>query len=384
MEFDPGILTKAVHGGTEPEPVTGAIMTPIFQTSTFVQSSPGEHKGFDYSRADNPTRKSLEKALALIEGADFALSFSSGLAAEQAVIQTLEPGSRVLVCDDVYGGTGRLFRTLFAKYGLDFQFVDMKNDDELKSALTPGTRLIWLESPTNPMLKVIDIQKMAKLAKSVGALLVVDNTFPSPVFQSPLELGADLVIHSTTKYIGGHSDLIGGALMMKDPGLHESLKYIQFAAGAVPGPFECFMLRRSIKTLGVRMKQHQENAMLIAEYLESHRKVSTVWYPGLKSHPDHQLACEQMRGFSGMMSFNLNGSYDDVVTFLQSLKIFALAESLGGVESLVNHPEKMTHASVPPELRKKLGIGPNLIRLSVGIESVQDLISDLQHAFERI
>lgn len=384
MEFDPGILTKAVHGGTEPEPVTGAIMTPIFQTSTFVQSSPGEHKGFDYSRADNPTRKSLEEALALIEGADFALSFSSGLAAEQAVIQTLEPGSRVLVCDDVYGGTGRLFRTLFAKYGLDFQFVDMKNDDELRSALTPETRLIWLESPTNPMLKVIDIQKMAKLAKSVGALLVVDNTFPSPVFQSPLELGADLVIHSTTKYIGGHSDLIGGALMMKDPGLHESLKYIQFAAGAVPGPFECFMLLRSIKTLGVRMKQHQENAMLIAEYLESHRKVSTVWYPGLKSHPDHQLACEQMRGFSGMMSFNLDGSYDDVVTFLQSLKIFALAESLGGVESLVNHPEKMTHASVPPELRKKLGIGPNLIRLSVGIESVQDLISDLQHAFERI
>lgn len=384
MEFDHGILTKAVHGGTEPEPVTGAIMTPIFQTSTFVQSSPGEHKGFDYSRADNPTRKSLEEALALIEGADFALSFSSGLAAEQAVIQTLEPGSRVLVCDDVYGGTGRLFRTLFAKYGLDFQFVDMKNDDELKSALTPETRLIWLESPTNPMLKVIDIQKMAKLAKSVGALLVVDNTFPSPVFQSPLELGADLVIHSTTKYIGGHSDLIGGALMMKDPGLHESLKYIQFAAGAVPGPFECFMLLRSIKTLGVRMKQHQENAMLIAEYLESHSKVSTVWYPGLKSHPDHQLACEQMRGFSGMMSFNLNGSYDDVVTFLQSLKIFALAESLGGVESLVNHPEKMTHASVPPDLRKKLGIGPNLIRLSVGIESVQDLISDLQHAFERI
>ena len=384
MEFDPGILTKAVHGGTEPEPVTGAIMTPIFQTSTFVQSSPGEHKGFDYSRADNPTRKSLEEALALIEGADFALSFSSGLAAEQAVIQTLEPGSRVLVCDDVYGGTGRLFRTLFAKYGLDFQFVDMKNDDELRSALTPETRLIWLESPTNPMLKVIDIQKMAKLAKSVGALLVVDNTFPSPVFQSPLELGADLVIHSTTKYIGGHSDLIGGALMMKDPGLHESLKYIQFAAGAVPGPFECFMLLRSIKTLGVRMKQHQENAMLIAEYLESHRKVSTVWYPGLKSHPDHQLACEQMRGFSGMMSFNLDGSYDDVVTFLQSLKIFALAESLGGVESLVNHPEKMTHASVPPELRKKLGIGPTLIRLSVGIESVQDLISDLQHALERI
>lgn len=384
MEFDPAILTKAVHGGTEPEPVTGAIMTPIFQTSTFVQSSPGEHKGFDYSRADNPTRKSLEEALALLEGAEFALSFSSGLAAEQAIIQTLDPGSRILVCDDVYGGTGRLFRTLFAKYGLDFQFVDMKNEDELRESLTPETRLIWVESPTNPMLKVIDIRKMADLATSVGALLVVDNTFPSPVFQSPLELGADLVIHSTTKYIGGHSDLIGGALMMKDPGLHDALKYIQFAAGAVPGPFECFMLLRSIKTLGVRMKQHQENALIIAEYLEGHEKVSNVYYPGLKSHPDHQLACDQMRGFSGMMSFNLKGNYPDVVRFLQSLKVFALAESLGGVESLVNHPEKMTHASVPPKLRQKLGIGPDLIRLSVGIESVHDLISDLQQAFERM
>ncbi|MFK7823549.1 MAG: cystathionine gamma-synthase [Oligoflexales bacterium] len=381
MSIDTKFYTTAVHGGAEPEPITGAIMTPIFQTSTFVQSAPGEHKGFDYSRADNPTRAALETALAKIEGAQFGLAFSSGLAAEQAIIQTLEPGSRVLVCDDVYGGTGRLFRKLFAKYGIEFQFIDMASPEEIKNQLTPSTRMLWVETPTNPTLKIIDIEKMAEMAQSVGALLVVDNTFPSPAFQSPLDLGADLVVHSTTKYIGGHSDLIGGAVMSRSKELFEQLKFIQFAAGAVPGPFESFLLHRSIKTLAVRMQQHERNAFAVAEFLSSHPLVDRVFYPGLESHPDHEIARRQMKGFSGMVSFDLKGSYEQVVTFTQGLKVFSLAESLGGVESLINHPERMTHASVPEALRKKLGIGHSLLRLSVGIESSDDLIADLKQAF---
>jgi cystathionine beta-lyase/cystathionine gamma-synthase len=284
------------------------------------------------------------------------------------------------VCDDVYGGTGRLFRRLFAKYNLDFQFIDMANMDEVKKAATANTKLIWVESPTNPTMKVIDIQAMSAVAKSVGAKLVVDNTFASPVFQSPLLMGADIVMHSSTKYIGGHSDMIGGALMMTDKALHEQLKFVQFAAGAVPSPFESFMFLRSIKTLAVRMEQHAKNAQAVAEFLEKHPKAKRVYFPGLKSHPQHELAKKQMSGFSGMVSFDMNGTYDDVVKFLKKLKVFCLAESLGGVESLVNHPEKMTHASVPEELRKKLGIGPTLLRLSVGIEDTADLIADLDQA----
>ncbi|NRA46930.1 MAG: PLP-dependent transferase [Oligoflexales bacterium] len=381
MTIDSKFYTTTVHGGTEPEPRTGAIMTPIFQTSTFVQSAPGEHKGFDYSRADNPTRTALEVALAKIEKADYGLAFSSGLAAEQAIIQILEPGCRVLVCDDVYGGTGRLFRKLFAKYGIDFQFVDMTKPEEIKAQLSDNTSMLWVETPTNPTLKIIDIEKMAEAARSVGALLVVDNTFPSPAFQSPLDLAADIVVHSTTKYIGGHSDLIGGAVMTRSKELFEQVKFIQFAAGAVPSPFESFLLHRSIKTLAVRMQQHERNAFAVAEFLSSHPKVERVFYPGLESHPDHHVAKKQMRGFSGMVSFNLKGSYDEVVKFTQSLKVFSLAESLGGVESLINHPERMTHASVPEALRKKLGIGYNLLRLSVGVESSDDLIADLTEAF---
>ena len=381
MTIDSKFYTTTVHGGTEPEPRTGAIMTPIFQTSTFVQSAPGEHKGFDYSRADNPTRTALEVALAKIEKADYGLAFSSGLAAEQAIIQILEPGCRVLVCDDVYGGTGRLFRKLFAKYGIDFQFVDMTKPEEIKAQLSDNTSMLWVETPTNPTLKIIDIEKMAEAARSVGALLVVDNTFPSPAFQSPLDLAADIVVHSTTKYIGGHSDLIGGAVMTRSKELFEQVKFIQFAAGAVPSPFESFLLHRSIKTLAVRMQQHERNAFAVAEFLSSHPKVERVFYPGLESHPDHHVAKKQMRGFSGMVSFNLKGSYDEVVKFTQSLKVFSLAESLGGVESLINHPERMTHASVPEALRKKLGIGYNLLRLSVGVESSDDLIADLSEAF---
>lgn len=381
MKSEHKFKTIAVHAGTEPEPTTGAIMTPIFMTSTYVQEAPGVHKGYDYSRADNPTREAQEKALAAIEGgATKALAFSSGLAAEQAIIQLLSPGDRVIVCDDVYGGTGRLFRRLYAKYNIDFQFVDMSDHELVQKTLTPTTKLVWVESPTNPTMKVIDIAAMAKIAKSSGALLVVDNTFASPYFQAPLLLGADIVLHSSTKYIGGHSDMIGGCLMTGREDLFEQLKFIQFAAGSVPSPFESFLFLRSIKTLAIRMEQHEKNAMAVAEYLSKHPKIKNVYYPGLKSHPQHELAKKQMCGFSGMVSFDLNGNYEDVLRFLKKLKIFALAESLGGVESLVNHPEKMTHASVPEELRRKLGIGPTLLRLSVGIEDSKDLVADLEQA----
>ncbi len=378
--MEPKSFTIAVHGGAEIEPVTGAVMTPIFQTSTYAQKAPGEHSGYDYSRGTNPTRTVLEAGLAALEGAKYGLAFSSGLAAEQAIMQILDPGGEVLVCDDVYGGTGRLFRKLFAKYNFSFHFVDMSDDAIVREHLSSKTKMIWVETPTNPTLKVINIAKMAEYAKKVGALLVVDNTFSSPMFQSPLSLGADIVVHSTTKYIGGHSDLIGGALMLNDAALFEQLKFVQFAAGAVPGPFECFLLMRSIKTLAIRMVQHEKNAILVADFLASHPRIKKVFYPGLKSHPQYELAKRQMSGFSGMISFDLKGTYEDVAAFIKRLKIFCLAESLGGVESLVNHPEKMTHASVPPDLRKKLGIGPTLVRLSVGIEAGVDLVDDLRDA----
>ncbi|MFY7929809.1 MAG: cystathionine gamma-synthase [Oligoflexus sp.] len=376
----PSDFTKVVHAGVEPDPRTGAIMTPIFQTSTFVQEAPNQHKGWDYSRAGNPTRDALEAAYAALEGARYGLAFSSGLAAEQAIVQILNPGDHVLVCDDVYGGTGRLFRRLFAKYNLTFEFIDMTNPKNVEAALKPNTRMIWVETPTNPLLKVIDIAAMATLAKKAKAVLVVDNTFASPLFQSPLELGADVVVHSTTKYIGGHSDIIGGAIMINDDKLHEQIKFIQFAAGAVPGPLECFLLLRSVKTLAVRMEKHAHNALQVAQFLVEHPKVEKVYFPGLSSHPQHTLALKQMRGFSGMVSYVMKGSYDEVVKSLQRFEIFALAESLGGVESLVNHPEKMTHASVPEDMRRQLGIGPNLIRLSCGIEHAADLIDDIRQA----
>ena len=380
MTVDRASLTTAVHAGAKPEPVTGAIMTPIFMTSTYVQEEPGVTKGYDYSRAGNPTRDAYEAALAELEGAQHALAFASGLAAEQAIIQLLSPGARVVVTDDVYGGTGRLFRRLFAKYGIDFQFVDFADPVALNGALTSATKMVWVETPSNPTMKVVDIAALAAKAKSLGATLVVDNTFASPIFQRPLSLGADIVIHSTTKYIGGHSDMIGGAVMVNDPTLHEQLRFVQFAAGAVPAPLECFLLHRSLKTLAIRMRQHESNAMAVAEVLSRHPKVSRVHYPGLPSDPGHAIAKRQMRGFSGMVSFVHGGSYADVVRFFKGLKIFSLAESLGGVESLVNHPERMTHASVPPELRAKLGIGPQLVRLSCGIEAAEDLVEDLNAA----
>lgn len=384
MSLRPEDFTRCVHAGVEPEPITGAIMTPIFQTSTYVQKAPGVHSGWDYSRAGNPTRDALEASFAALEGAKYGLSFSSGLAAEQAIIQLLDPGSHILVCDDVYGGTGRLFRTLFAKYQLDFEFVDMTDTAALEQKLRPETKMIWVETPSNPLMKIIDIEALSAMAKKNSALLVVDNTFASPVFQSPLEMGADMVMHSTTKYIGGHSDIVGGAVMLSDDSLHEHLKYVQFAAGAVPGPFECFLLLRSVKTLAVRMQQHHVNGLKVANFLEQHKQVEALFHPGLPSHPFHELASKQMRGFSGMLSFRLKGDFEQTTKFVQALKVFELAESLGGVESLVNHPETMTHASVPEALRKELGIGPNLLRLSVGIESADDLIKDLDQAFKAI
>lgn len=374
------IDTLCVHAGVEPEPVTGAIMTPIFQTSTYVQQGPGEHKGYDYSRGGNPTRTALETSLAALERAKHSITFSSGLAAAQAVIQTLDPGAHVVVCDDVYGGTGRLFRRLYAKYGIEFEFVDMRDSAAVGRALKANTKLVWVETPTNPLLHLVDMEAVCALARKAGARTVVDNTFASPIFQSPLALGADIVLHSSTKYLGGHSDLIGGVVMTNDDTLAEQMRFIQFAGGAVNAPQECFLLLRSVKTLALRMHRHHENAVKVAEVLTGIKRFSQVLFPGLTTHPQHALAKKQMTGYAGMVSVRLAGSFDDVKTFFSRLQVFALAESLGGVESLVNHPETMTHASVPPEHRAKIGISSDLIRFSVGIENADDLISDIKQA----
>ena len=377
--------TLCVHAGVEPDATHQAIMTPIFQTSTYVQDYPGQPKTHDYGRAGNPTRDALEQSLAALEGAKYGISLASGLAAVQAVAQLLKPGSHVLVCDDVYGGSGRLFRTLFAQYDIEFDFVNMTMPAaDFKACFKPNTQLVWLESPTNPLLKIIDIAAVSAAAHAAGALVAVDNTFASPIFQSPLALGADIVMHSVTKYIGGHSDIIGGCLMLNDESLHEKLRFIQFAAGAVSAPMDCFLLLRSIKTLAIRMQAHQHNAQRLAEALESMPAFTEVMYPGLASHPQHQLAKQQMRGFSGIVSARLDGDFEQVAKFMQALDLFALAESLGGVESLVNHPESMTHASVPEELRKSLGISSNLLRFSVGIEDAEDLVGDINQALAKL
>ncbi|MFT5572700.1 MAG: cystathionine beta-lyase/cystathionine gamma-synthase [Cryomorphaceae bacterium] len=382
--IDPKLFTTVVHAGTHPDPTTGAVMTPIYQTSTFAQEAPGVHKGWDYSRGTNPSRDALEEALAAIEGAKYAIAFSSGLAAEHAIVQNLNPGDHVLVCNDVYGGSGRLFRTLVGKFGIEFEFIDMSNLDLVESHMRENTRLLWIESPTNPTMQVLDISSLSKIAHKGGAISVVDNTFATPIFQRPLELGADIVTHSTTKYIGGHSDLIGGAVMLNNPEWEEKIRFVQFAAGAVSGPIECFLLHRSIKSLAVRMAKHAENAQKVAEYLNTHPKITATYYPGLPDHPQHVLAQKQMSGFSGVVSCDIDGDLDAATRFTQSLKIFTLAESLGGVESLINHPQQMTHASVPEALRRELGIGESLLRLSVGIEDAQDLIDDLEQALSKI
>jgi cystathionine beta-lyase/cystathionine gamma-synthase len=372
--------TICVHAGVEPEKITGAIMTPIFQTSTYVQDSPGKPKIYDYSRGGNPTRTALELSLAALEGTKHAISFSSGLAAVGAIAQLFNPGDHVLVCDDVYGGTGRLFRKIFAKYNIDFEFIDMSDTKNIDLFFKKNTKLVWIETPTNPLLKLINIEVIAKVAKKFNAITVVDNTFLSPIFQNPIEFGADIVLHSTTKYIGGHSDMVGGCLMLNDDTLADQLKFLQFAGGSVNAPIEAFLLLRSIKTLSLRMKKHHENALIIANEIQNIEIFSEIIFPGLENHPQHALAKKQMRGYSGMISARIKGNFETLKKFVSRLKYFALAESLGGVESLVNHPETMTHASVPLEHRKKLGITSDLLRFSVGIEDAQDLIEDIKTA----
>ncbi len=373
--------TRAIHAGQRPDPTTGAIMTPIYQTSTYVQQSPGKIIGeYDYSRAANPTRAALEANIANLEGGKHGLCFSSGVAATGAVIHLLSSGDKVLLGDDVYGGTNRLFNRVFAQLGIETVMVDMTDLDAVNEAIDERTKLIWLETPTNPTLKIADIKAVAEIAKANKVILAVDNTFATPFLQNPLALGADIVCHSTTKYIGGHSDSIGGVLVTNDADLHKRLKFIQLSEGAVPGIMECFLLLRSTKTLHVRMQRHCENAAKIADHLNNHPKVEKVIYPGLETHPQHELAKRQMCGFGGMITIYIKGGLEESRAMLEKTHLFACAESLGGVESLIEHPAIMTHASVPADQRAKLGITDNLVRLSVGIEGVEDLIADLDQA----
>ncbi|MEO6583504.1 MAG: cystathionine gamma-synthase [Ferruginibacter sp.] len=375
------IATKFIHAGAEPDPSTGAIMTPIYQTSTYVQTAPGQHKGFEYARSQNPTRKALEEALAIIENGKFGLAFSSGVAATDAVIKLLGPGDEVIAANDMYGGTYRLFTKIFEKFGIKFIYVDTTDTENISEAVTPKTKLIWIETPTNPLMNITDIAAVAAIAGASGAWLCVDNTFASPYLQNPLDLGADIVMHSSTKYLGGHSDVIQGALIMNDTSLREQLYFIQKSCGAVPGPMDCFLVLRGIKTLHVRMKQHCENGALIANFLRKHPKVEKVFWCGFEDHPNYAIAKKQMRDFGGMMSFILkDDSIEAATKVLSSTKLFSLAESLGGVESLINHPSVMTHASIPREERIKNGLADGLIRLSVGIEDADDLIDDLKQA----
>ena len=374
--------TRASHVGCDPDPGTGAIMTPIFQTSTFVQESPGKHKGYDYSRTRNPTRTALEENFASLEEGRYGLAFSSGMSAASAIMQLLSAGEHVICGDDVYGGTFRLFDKVLKRYHLEFDFIDLTDHRSLEPHMKANTRLLWLESPSNPLLKITDIEAVAGFAKKHHILTVVDNTFATPFFQKPLMLGADIVMHSTTKYLNGHSDVIGGAVVTNNRGLHEKLGFIQNAVGAVPSPFDCFLVLRGIKTLALRMERHEENAIKIARFLENHPKVRKTLYPGLESHPGHGIAGKQMSGFGGIITFFIRGGLEAARRFLERVEIFALAESLGGVESLIEHPAIMTHASLPKEVREKAGITDELIRVSVGVENVDDLIEDLRKALE--
>ncbi|MCH8274522.1 MAG: cystathionine gamma-synthase [Armatimonadetes bacterium] len=377
-----GFCTRAIHGGLEPDPGTGAIMTPVFLTSTYVQSEPGKHKGYEYSRSGNPTRSALEANLASIEGGNFALAFSSGLGATNTVLNLLKSGDHVVSGDDVYGGTYRLFRNVYEQFGVRFTFVDTSDLDALRDAVTPETKLVWLESPTNPLLKITDLSAASEIAHSAGALCCIDNTFASPFLQRPLELGSDLVVHSTTKYLGGHSDVVGGAVVMNDPEIRARLAFFQNAVGATPGPLDCFLVLRGIKTLGLRMRQHCANAARIASYLAGHSRVEKVYYPGLATHPGHKIARKQMSDFGGIVSLEVKGGLEAARKFVSAAEIFALAESLGGVESLIEIPAVMTHASIPAAERRKAGLADGLVRLSVGIEDVEDLVADLERALE--
>lgn len=373
--------TKYIHAGMTPDPSTGAIMTPIYQTSTYVQEAPTVHKGYEYARSQNPTRTALEEAYAVIENANHALAFSSGVAATDAVLKLLAPGDEVICANDMYGGTYRLFTKVFEKFGIKFVYADATDADNVKNAVTANTKLIWIETPTNPLMNITDIAAVAAIAKAGSILLAVDNTFASPALQNPLDLGADIVMHSATKYLGGHSDVIQGALMMNDKELRDKLYFIQKSCGAVPGPMDCFLVLRGIKTLGLRMKAHCDNGEKIANWLRTNSKVAKVYWPGFADSPGHDVAKKQMKGFGGMISFELkNDSVDEAKRVLSSTKLFSLAESLGGVESLINHPASMTHASIPREERIKNGLSDSLIRLSVGVEDADDLIEDLNVA----
>lgn len=375
--------TKTIHAGLEPDPSTGAIMTPIYQTSTYVQESPGKHKGFEYARTQNPTRQALENNLASLENGKHARCFASGLAAVDAVIKLLKPGDEVISTNDLYGGTYRIFTKVFANYGIKFHFVHMNDPEAVKAKMNSNTKMLWLETPTNPMMNIIDIKALSELGKDHGALVVVDNTFATPYLQHPLSLGADIVVHSITKYLGGHSDTVMGCTVVKESALDEKLGFLQNSCGAVPGPQDCFLVLRGIKTLHVRMDRHCENGRIIAEFLDAHEKVDRVYWPGLPSLPGHEIAQKQMRDFGGMISFVLKGDrMEDAFRTLEKLKLFALAESLGGVESLAGHPASMTHASIPAEERAKTGLSDSLIRLSVGIEDAEDLVADLEQAIE--
>ncbi len=376
--------TLAVHAGFDFDPATGAVMPPIYQVSTYAQSAPGQHQGYEYSRSDNPTRTPLQLAMAELEHAKHGLVFSSGLAAIDAVTNTLRAGDHVLAGDDLYGGTFRLFSKVTAHRGVEFSYAPLYSEEAIRAAIKPNTKLIWFESPTNPMLRLVDIALVSRVAKEQGILVGVDNTFMSPMLQNPLDLGADIVMHSITKYINGHSDVVMGALCVNDTALYERLKFLQNAVGGVPGPMDCFLVLRGIRTLAVRMKQHERGAGAVAAFLSQHPKVEATIYPGLLSHPDHALAVKQQRGFGGMMSFYVRGDLAASTRFLSELKLFKLAESLGGVESLIEHPAIMTHASVPPEQRLALGILDNFIRVSVGIEHEDDLIADLEQALAKV
>lgn len=375
--------TKTIHGGQKHDLAYGSVMPPIYQTSTYSQTTPGGHKGFEYSRTHNPTRSALEKSFASIENGKYGLAFGSGLAAIDAVMKLLKPGDEVISTNDLYGGTYRLFKKIYENFGIKFHFVGMENSSNISSLISEKTKLIWAETPTNPMLNVIDISLLAKIAKNNNLLFAVDNTFATPYIQTPLDLGADIVMHSATKYLGGHSDVIMGALIVNDKKIAEQLYFIQNASGAVPGPQDCFLLLRGIKTLHVRMQRHCENAKKIADFLNSHPKVEKVYWPGLVNHKSHEIAKKQMNDFGGMISFtSKNNDYNKAIKILQKLKIFTLAESLGGVESLSGHPASMTHASIPKKEREKSGVTDSLIRLSVGIEDSEDLIEDLRIALE--
>lgn len=372
--------SQVIHAGVEPEPTSGAVMTPIFQTSTYAQAAPGVTKGYEYSRTDNPTRTVLQANLAALEGAERALVFASGMSAIDAVLNLLRAGDHVIAGDDLYGGTYRIMSRVAVDRGLEFSFVSMQDVAAVRSSMRPNTKLVWIESPTNPLLRLVDIAAVAAVAHEGQALLGVDNTFMSPYFQRPLSLGADIVMHSMTKYLNGHSDVVMGCLMLNDQATYERLKFLQNAVGAVPSPFDCWLVLRGLKTLAVRMDRHASNALRVAEFLESHPRVERVVYPGLASHPDHELSMRQTSGHSGMITFFIKGDIDDAKAFLSRVRLFACAESLGGVESLIEHPAIMTHASVPPDVRASIGLTDTLIRASIGIEAVEDIIDDLNRA----